>query len=65
MLSGAEEKGNAPDARKGNQGVDYSADYRVLTAADPSDDVEAEKSYATPVQRTDYSKHKCDPVHYH
>ena len=56
MLSCAEKQRDAPDSRKGDDGVDYSAENGILTAADPGDDVKSEKPDASPVQRTDYSK---------
>ena len=62
MLSRAEEQGDTPDTCESNDGIDYTADERILTAADPRYDIKAEKSDASPVQRADYRKHECDSV---
>ena len=49
----AEEKGNTPDTRKRDNGVNDAAEKSILTAEDPGDDVKTEKSNASPVQCAD------------
>ena len=61
----SEEQRNAPDARESHEGIDYSADKCGLTAEQPGDDIEFKKSYASPVESTDYRQYKCYSVHYH
>jgi hypothetical protein len=49
----AEEKGNAPDARECDEGVDQTGEDGSLSAADPRHDIEAEQSDGPPVERAD------------
>jgi hypothetical protein len=52
-FSFAEKQGNAPSARKRDDRIDDAAEKRVLSAKDPGDKIELEKTDATPVQGTD------------
>jgi len=64
-FSRAEEKGNAPDARKCDEGVDNACNQGILTAADPRDEVELEKSDAAPVECADDNEYQGESVKYH
>ena len=65
FFASAEEKRNAPDTPKCNEGLDYSADESVLPAEKPSDDIKTKKSDTSPVERTDDGEQQGDPIHYH
>ena len=64
-FSRTEEKGNAPDARKSDHGIDYSADDATLSSSDPRDYIKLKETDASPVKRADYGKDKRDFVHNH
>lgn len=59
------EQGNAPERRKSDQSVYYTADRCCLSAAYPSHDVEAEQSDTAPVDTADDAQNKSDPVYDH
>ena len=48
-----EEKGNTPYRGERNESIDYTADNGSLTAEYPRNDVETEKTNASPVKSTD------------
>jgi hypothetical protein len=53
VLSLPEKKRDTPYTRQGDDGIDDAADQRILTTADPSDDIKLEEAYASPVERAD------------
>ena len=57
-FSRSENERNAPDSRKGDYCVDDSCKNCGLTAAEPSDGIEFEKTDPAPVQRTDNDENK-------
>ena len=57
-----EKKRNTPDPRKGYDRIYDPADQSILTAEDPRDDIEAEKTDASPVERAYDSKNKRNSV---
>ena len=61
----AEQERDAPDARKRDDGIDNAAENGGLTAADPSDDIKIEDSYASPVESSDHRENKSYSVSYH
>ena len=65
FFSGTEEKGNAPDTGESDYSIDNSAEERIHTAADPSDDIKAKKTDATPVKSADDGNDQRDLVHNH
>ena len=62
VLSFSEEEWYAPYSRKGNNGVYNSANQRVGTAEQPSNDVELEQTNTSPVKRTYYCQDKTNSV---
>ena len=50
----SEKEWDAPRTRKGNHGVDYTAEDGVLTAEEPRDYVKLKQSHASPIRRADY-----------
>ena len=50
----SENKCQTPDSGESDYRVNYTADKSIHTAADPSNKVELEKTYATPVKRAYY-----------
>jgi len=70
LISLAEEKRDAPNARQGDDGVNDTADEGALPTTDPSDDIKLEKADAAPVERADNGKdqrntiqnHDCDHI---
>lgn len=52
----------APNAGKRDNNVDYSRKHRAGTARDPSNEVEGEKTYKTPVERAYYYEYERDFV---
>ena len=64
-FASAEEKRDTPNTGKCYDRVDYTADKCCLTAAEPSDYVEFEKTDATPVERSDNCEDKSNSIHYH
>jgi hypothetical protein len=65
FVAGTEQKRHAPNSCESNDSIDYAADKRVHSTADPSDGVKAENTYTTPVKRADYSNYQRDPIHNH
>lgn len=65
FFSGSEKKRNAPNARKSDKRVDNTADKSVLSAEDPRNDVELEKTDASPVKCADNSQKQRDSIHDH
>lgn len=61
-LSFAEEKGNAPNACKRDDGIYDAAEKRLLAAEEPRDDIEFEKADTAPVEAADDGEDKCDPI---
>ena len=64
-LRRTEQERDAPDSGEGDERVDYTRYHRALTAAYPRDDVEAEQTDASPVERADNGEHKGDLIHNH
>ena len=62
MLSLPEKKGDAPNACKRYRRVYYTADKRILTAAEPRNYVKLEKTDATPVERSDDGEDESDSI---
>ena len=58
-----EQQGDAPDARKGDDGVDDPCPDRSGAAEDPRDEIELEQPDAAPVERADDRQHQRDLVH--
>ena len=50
-FAASEEKGNTPKTGEGDKGIYNTGDQCFLTAADPCNQVKAEKSDAAPVER--------------
>ena len=61
-LSFAEEKGNAPNARKRDDGIYDAAEKCLLAAEEPRDDIELEKTDTAPVEAADDGEDECDSV---
>ena len=53
VFSCAENQRDAPDAGESHDGVNDAAEERVLSAEDPGDNIELEKTNGSPVQSTD------------
>ena len=64
-LSCAEKERDAPDTRKGDQGINDSCQQRTYAAASPRYQVKLKDTHATPVQRTDDGEDQCNSVHDH
>ena len=64
-LRRTEQERDAPDSGEGDERVDYTRYHRALTAAYPRDDVEAEQTDASPVERADNGEHEGDLIHNH
>ena len=64
-IGASEKKRNTPKRRKANQGKDYAADKRCLTAEDPCDDIESEKTDTAPIETTDDSQRQRNLIQYH
>ena len=64
-VSLAENERNAPNTRKSNDRIYDPADDGHRTAADPSDDIKIEDSYASPVESSDHRENKSYSVYYH
>ena len=60
LVSVAEKKWNTPDSRKCNNCVDNSAEKRVLSAEDPSNNIKLEQANASPVDTADNGKKQCN-----
>lgn len=58
----AEKKGNAPYTRDGNECEYHTADGGVFAAENVSNNIIAEKPYASPVKRADNDKDKRNSI---
>ena len=65
LITRTEEKRNAPNSREGDNRVNYTGKERILTAADPGNDVKSEYTDATPVERADYRDYQGNSIHDH
>ena len=62
FFSRTEEERDAPNTRKGDNGVDDAADESILTAAEPRNYVKLEKTDATPVEGSDDGEDESDSI---
>ena len=62
FFSCTEEERDAPNACKSDNGVDDTADEGILTAAEPRNYVELEKTDATPVECSDDGEDESDSI---
>ena len=58
----AEQEGDTPKTRKGDDRVDDPADDGILTAEDPGNQVELKDTDQTPVDTTDDGKYQCQSI---
>ena len=58
----SEEQRYAPECRKSDNGVNYTADKCSLTTEDPRNDIKAEQTYTAPVYASDNRKYQSDSV---
>ena len=65
LVFGSEKQGNTPNTRQSDNGVNNSAYYCFLTAANPSNQVELKKANTAPVKRAYNGQYQCDSVKYH
>ena len=62
VLSLPEKERDAPHARQGDDGIDDAADQRILTTADPGDDIKLEEAYAAPVESADNGENERNTI---
>ena len=65
VIPRTEQKGNAPDTRQGNDGVDDAGGHGGGAAADPSNQIELEQTNATPVESADDGNNERDTIQNH
>ena len=63
-FSACKEQGNAPDTRKGDNGIDYSAENGVAAAECPGNEVKLENAHKTPVEGADYRENKANFINH-
>ena len=60
--SSSEKKRDAPNTCQTDKCINDAADKTGLTAEDPRNKIEAEKSDKTPIQRTDDAQKQCESI---
>ena len=61
----AEQKGDAPDTRKGNHRIDDAGHHSRSATADPSNEVELKQTHTPPVEGADDGNNERDAIHNH
>ena len=63
LLARTEQKAYAPQSRKSDHGIDYTAGKCALTSEYPGNKVKLEYTDKTPVDTADYRNYKCNSIH--
>ena len=65
LVAFAEEERYAPESCKSNDGVDDARTERVVSAEDPGNGIELEKSHSAPVERANDRQNESNTVNDH